>query len=33
LGKAKEKLIHYAMSDTFGFGGHIATVIFKKYML
>ena len=23
--------VHYAMSNTFGFGGHIATSIFKKY--
>jgi len=32
LGKAQEKEINYAMSNTFGFGGHIATTIFKKYM-
>lgn len=31
LGKAQPKEIDYAMSNTFGFGGHIATVIFKKY--
>jgi 3-oxoacyl-[acyl-carrier-protein] synthase II len=31
LGKAQTKEINYAMSNTFGFGGHIATVIFKKY--
>jgi 3-oxoacyl-[acyl-carrier-protein] synthase II len=31
LGKAKPKEINYAMSNTFGFGGHIATTIFKKY--
>lgn len=30
LGKGKGKEINYAMSNTFGFGGHIATVIFKK---
>lgn len=30
LGKGKAKEITYAMSNTFGFGGHIATVIFKK---
>ncbi len=30
LGKGKSKEINYAMSNTFGFGGHIATVIFKK---
>jgi 3-oxoacyl-[acyl-carrier-protein] synthase II len=31
LGKAQQKPIKYAMSNTFGFGGHIATAIFKKY--
>lgn len=31
LGVALQKEINYAMSNTFGFGGHIATVIFKKY--
>jgi 3-oxoacyl-[acyl-carrier-protein] synthase II len=31
LGKAQQKEINYAMSNTFGFGGHIAVVIFKKY--
>jgi 3-oxoacyl-[acyl-carrier-protein] synthase II len=31
LQKAKPKEINYAMSNTFGFGGHIATVIFKKF--
>lgn len=30
LTKGKSKEIKYAMSNTFGFGGHIATVIFKK---
>jgi len=33
LGKAQEKEINYAMSNTFGFGGHIATTIFKKYQV
>lgn len=33
LGKAQLKTINYAMSNTFGFGGHIATVIFKKFIL
>ncbi|MBI3134348.1 MAG: beta-ketoacyl-ACP synthase II [Bacteroidetes bacterium] len=31
LGKAQQKEIRYAMSNTFGFGGHIATTIFKKF--
>jgi len=31
LGKAQTKDIEYALSNTFGFGGHIATTIFKKY--
>lgn len=31
LGKAQHKEINYAMSNTFGFGGHIATTIFKKF--
>lgn len=31
LNKAQNKQVNYAMSNTFGFGGHIATAIFKKY--
>ena len=31
LGTAQKKEINYAMSNTFGFGGHIATTIFKKF--
>jgi 3-oxoacyl-[acyl-carrier-protein] synthase II len=31
MGKAKAKEMTYAMSNTFGFGGHIASVIFKKF--
>jgi len=31
MGKAKAKKMTYAMSNTFGFGGHIASVIFKKF--
>lgn len=31
LGTAQKGQINYAMSNTFGFGGHIATTIFKKY--
>ncbi|MCR9171685.1 MAG: beta-ketoacyl-ACP synthase II [bacterium] len=31
LGKAQTKEMTYAMSNTFGFGGHIASVLFKKF--
>ncbi|WP_286755606.1 MULTISPECIES: beta-ketoacyl-ACP synthase II [Roseivirga] len=31
LGKAQAHDIRYAMSNTFGFGGHIATAIFKRF--
>jgi len=31
LNKAQKKKITYAMSNTFGFGGHNACVLFKKY--
>ena len=31
LGRPKQKQIKYAMSNTFGFGGHIATAIVKKF--
>ena len=30
LGKAQQRTVNYAMSNTFGFGGHIATSLFKK---
>lgn len=33
LGSAVAKDITYAMSNTFGFGGHIAVTIFKKFIL
>lgn len=29
--KAKEREVNYALSNTFGFGGHNASIIFKKY--
>jgi 3-oxoacyl-[acyl-carrier-protein] synthase II len=32
LGKSKEKQMTYGMSNTFGFGGHIASVLFKKFV-
>jgi 3-oxoacyl-[acyl-carrier-protein] synthase II len=31
LGKAINKKVDYAMSNTFGFGGHIACSVFKKF--
>jgi 3-oxoacyl-[acyl-carrier-protein] synthase II len=31
LGKGEQKTVTYAMSNTFGFGGHIASVLFKRY--
>jgi 3-oxoacyl-[acyl-carrier-protein] synthase II len=31
MSKYEDKKMEYAMSNTFGFGGHIATVIFKKF--
>lgn len=31
LGKSKPKAMTYAMSNTFGFGGHIAAVVMKKW--
>jgi 3-oxoacyl-[acyl-carrier-protein] synthase II len=31
LNKGEAKTMTYAMSNTFGFGGHIASVIFKKF--
>ncbi len=31
LGKAEPKEMTYAMSNTFGFGGHIASVVFKRF--
>lgn len=31
LGKMQHRKVNYAMSNTFGFGGHIASAVFKKY--
>lgn len=31
LGHSKTKQVNIAMNNTFGFGGHIATIIFQKY--
>ena len=31
LGKAAKRKVNYAMSNTFGFGGHVASTIFKKF--
>ncbi|MGL4631715.1 MAG: beta-ketoacyl-ACP synthase II [Leadbetterella sp.] len=31
LGEAQKRNVEYAMCNTFGFGGHIATSIFKKF--
>jgi 3-oxoacyl-[acyl-carrier-protein] synthase II len=31
LNQFEDKSLNYAMSNTFGFGGHIATILFKKY--
>lgn len=32
LHNAQQREVKYAMNNTFGFGGHIATTIFKKYV-
>ena len=31
LGEGRSKPVNYAMSNTFGFGGHIASIVLKKY--
>jgi 3-oxoacyl-[acyl-carrier-protein] synthase II len=31
FGEARKRDIRYALSNTFGFGGHNATIIFKKF--
>jgi len=30
LNKAEKRKINYALSNTFGFGGHNASIVFKK---
>ena len=32
LNKAQKREVNYALSNTFGFGGHNASVLFKKYL-
>ena len=31
LGKAQKREVNYALSNTFGFGGHMASAVFKKF--
>jgi len=31
LGQAKNRQVNFALNNTFGFGGHTASSIFKKY--
>ena len=31
LKKAQKRLVNYALSNTFGFGGHNASILFKKH--
>ncbi len=31
INEGRSKTVNYAMSNTFGFGGHIASIILKKY--
>jgi 3-oxoacyl-[acyl-carrier-protein] synthase II len=33
LNKAEERIVNYALTNTFGFGGHNASVLFKKHTL
>ena len=30
LNKAQERIVNYALTNTFGFGGHNASILFKK---
>ena len=30
-GSAQNRVVNYALCNTFGFGGHNASIIFKKY--
>ena len=31
LNKAQKRIVKYALSNTFGFGGHNASILFKKH--
>jgi len=31
LGRALHREVNYALSNTFGFGGHMASAVFKKF--
>ena len=31
LNKAQKRIVNYALTNTFGFGGHNASILFKKY--
>jgi 3-oxoacyl-[acyl-carrier-protein] synthase II len=31
LNKAEKRIVNAALSNTFGFGGHNASAVFKKY--
>jgi len=31
LNKAQERIVNYALTNTFGFGGHNASIVFKKF--
>lgn len=31
LGKSRQQTVNYVLNNTFGFGGHVASSIFKKY--
>ena len=31
LNKSQKRIVNYALSNTFGFGGHNASILFKKH--